>query len=73
MYLQKKKKQQKTCTFQYDVTGSRVNFDTFQFDVDQSCVDKQSGNDPGWNRRPIHWTSEKLYALSDVIYTVSHG
>ena len=27
----------------------------------------------GWNRRPIHWTSEKLSALSDVIYTVSHG
>ena len=27
----------------------------------------------GWNRRPIHWTSEKLSALFDVIYTVSHG
>ena len=27
----------------------------------------------GWNRRPIHWTSEKLSAHSDVIYTVSHG
>ena len=22
----------------YDVTGSRINFDTFQFDVDQFCV-----------------------------------
>ena len=27
----------------------------------------------GWNRKPINWTSEKLSALSDVIYTVSHG
>ena len=26
-----------------------------------------------WNRRPIHWTSEKLSALSDVIYTVLQG
>ena len=25
----------------------------------------------GWNRRPIHWTSEKLSALSDVIYSVA--
>ena len=23
----------------------------------------------GWNRRPIHWTSKKLSALSEVIYT----
>ena len=29
----------KTCTFQYDDTGSRINFDTFQFDLDQFCVD----------------------------------
>ena len=27
----------------------------------------------GWNRRPIHCTSEKLSALSDAIYTVSYG
>ena len=25
----------------------------------------------GWNRRPIHCTSEKLSALSDVIYSVA--
>ena len=25
----------------------------------------------GWNRRPIHWTSEKLSVLSDVIYSVT--
>ena len=33
----------------------------------------QHRNAAEWNRRPIHWTSEKLSALSDVIYTVSHG
>ena len=35
----------------YDVNGSRVNFDTFQFDVDQLCADFVIklillGNDP---------------------------
>ena len=29
----------KTCAFQYDVTGTCINFETFQFDVDQFCVD----------------------------------